>query len=54
MCVYVIGLLDADSVICKIISMKSQFDSHHRPASLNQIQPVLIYTGIVFDYTGSY
>ena len=38
----IIGLLDADSLTCKIISLTNQFNSRHRPASLGQIQPVFI------------
>ena len=55
-------LFDADSLTCKIISVAdkaSQFEltvtinQYDRSASLSQTQPVLICTGIVFDYAGS-
>ena len=32
--VYIIGLLDADFLTCKIVSLANQFDSLHYPASL--------------------
>ena len=49
--VYFIGLINTDSLTCKIVSLISQSDSNHRyePNLDTYIQPVLMCNGIIIE-----